>query len=69
LILRERRKELIFRALRWSDLRRLNKETRYRVTLARTINGVVHELKYDSDRYTLQISADVINRTGMPQNP
>lgn len=69
LILRERRKELVFRALRWSDLRRLNKEARYKVTLARTINGVVHELKHDSDRYTLQISADVIDRTGMPQNP
>ncbi|MFN0292529.1 RagB/SusD family nutrient uptake outer membrane protein [Pedobacter helvus] len=69
LVLRERRKELVFRTLRWSDLRRLNKEPRYRVDLIRTINGIAYELKHDSDRYTLQISAEVINRTGMPQNP
>lgn len=69
LVLKERRKELVFRTLRWADLRRLNKEARYRVSLNRTINGVAHELKYDSERYTLQISADVINRAGMPQNP
>lgn len=37
-ILSERRKELVFRNLRWTDIRRLNKEPGYAVTLSRPKN-------------------------------
>jgi len=69
LILMERRKELMFRTLRWSDLKRLNKEPDYAENLTRKINGVVYELKPNGIRYTLQIDGDVIQISGMQQNP
>jgi hypothetical protein len=69
LILMERRKELMFRTLRWSDLKRLNKEPDYAGNLTRKINGVVYELKPNGIRYTLQIDGDVIQISGMQQNP
>ncbi|RZM21064.1 MAG: hypothetical protein EOO88_34385, partial [Pedobacter sp.] len=50
-ILRERRKQLLFRGVRWSDLRRLNRDRRYAVTLAREINGTTYFLAPDDKRY------------------
>ena len=69
LILTERRKELLFRALRWTDLRRLNKEAAFKDTLYRFINGTRYELLPGSDRYTLQIDRNTINISGVAQNP
>ena len=69
LILTERRKELLFRALRWTDLRRLNKEAEFRDTLYRFINGKKYELLPGSDRYTLQIDRNSIDISGLQQNP
>lgn len=66
LILKERRKELLMRGLRWSDLRRLNN-----VDLVRMIDGngtVVANLPINDARYTLLIPADVINVGHIPQN-
>ncbi|QNK61105.1 RagB/SusD family nutrient uptake outer membrane protein [Pedobacter sp. PAMC26386] len=68
IILKEREKELIFRGIRWTDLRRLNKESRFAITLARTINGIIYSLPPDDSRYTLLIPQNVINNTGVPQN-
>ncbi|MCW3074631.1 MAG: RagB/SusD family nutrient uptake outer membrane protein [Flaviaesturariibacter sp.] len=68
-ILVERRKELVFRNLRWSDLRRLNKDPRYRVTLKRVIGNQVYTLEWNSPRYTFPIPDNVIQRSGIPQNP
>ena len=68
LILLERRKELVFRGTRWTDLRRLQNEPGFSVTPKRFINGELYELPPGSNGYTLQIPQTVINLTGIPQN-
>lgn len=68
-ILIERRKELLFRGVRFSDLRRLNKDPEYKVTLSRTVNGVTYTLPPDDPRYILLIPKAVIDATGLQQNP
>lgn len=68
-VLTERRKELPFRGLRWTDLRRLNKEGR-NITLTRRLYGQTYTLPANSDLYTLPVPPDVIgDNPGMIQNP
>lgn len=55
LILLERRKELVGRGLRWSDLRRLNHEDGYSKTLYRYIGGERYELLPRAEFYTFSI--------------
>ncbi len=69
IILNERRKELIFRGIRWSDLRRLNKEPSLQTTLTRTIGATTYTLPPNDLRYTLLIPQIVIDATGFQQNP
>lgn len=69
LALEERRKELIFRNNRWHDLQRLNKEPRFAITLSRTVSGVNYSLPPNDPRYVMPIPINVINISGMPQNP
>lgn len=68
LILTERRKELLFRCLRWMDIKRLNKEGA-NIILQRMENGQVYTLQPNSNKYALPLPTDVINLSGMPQNP
>jgi hypothetical protein len=68
LILSERRKELLDRGLRWTDLRRLNKEGRYAITLTRVINGTTYTLPPNDPRYALPIPDDEIQTSGIQQN-
>jgi len=68
IILTERRKELFFRGLRWTDLRRLNKEG-YNISLTRVLNGQTYQLPPGDLRYTFPIPPDVINLGGIQQNP
>jgi len=69
-ILQERRKELLYRGLRWTDLRRLNKDTRTALPIKRTVQGLgVYELLPNSPRYVYAIPDYVIqDNPGMTQN-
>ncbi|WP_104382175.1 RagB/SusD family nutrient uptake outer membrane protein [Sphingobacterium sp. HMA12] len=68
IILSERRKELLFRGLRWIDLKRLNKEGR-NITIRRQLNGQEYMLPSNDLRYALPIPEDVVELSGMQQNP
>lgn len=68
IIRKERRKELLFRGLRWTDVKRYNREGA-NITLTRTVNGQVFVLPPNDLRYAIAIPEDVIEMTGMPQNP
>jgi tetratricopeptide (TPR) repeat protein len=68
LILTERRKELCFRNLRWTDLRRLNKDSRFQITLTRTINGVTYTLPPNSPKYVLPLDPIETTSGGLQQN-
>lgn len=59
LVLRERRKELLFRGLRWTDLRRLNQEGND-ITLVRNINGHTQTLSPDDPRWIWPFPPDVL---------
>ncbi|WP_345949031.1 RagB/SusD family nutrient uptake outer membrane protein [Mucilaginibacter sp. PAMB04274] len=69
LILNERRKELIFRALRWTDLRRLNQEADLRITLKRNLGSALYQLPPQDLRYVFLIPQEVITTSGIAQNP
>lgn len=68
-ILKERRKELPLRGLRWTDLRRLNQEARFQTTPERIINGFTYSLAPESNRYVLPIPLQEIQLSGIAQNP
>lgn len=69
IILQERRKELIFRGIRWSDLRRLNTDPRFAVTLTRIEKGQTYTLLPNSPRYVLPIPGDELLYNHIQQNP
>lgn len=67
-ILLERRKELINRGLRWTDLRRLNLEEPFKQTLSREIEGITYKLLPNDKKYAFPIPDREIQLTGMLQN-
>jgi hypothetical protein len=69
LIITERRKELVDRGLRWTDLRRLNLDTRFAVTLNRVINGQHYTLAANDNRYVFPIPNNELLESGIQQNP
>lgn len=70
LILNERRKELMFKGLRLFDLKRLNRESRYRKTVTHVYQGETHRLGPESNRYVLPIPLNVIEiNPTVTQNP
>jgi tetratricopeptide (TPR) repeat protein len=60
IILMERRKELLYRGLRWADLRRLNKQPATAITLIRVVNGQTYTLPPNDLRYVYPIPDKVL---------
>lgn len=70
LVLQERRKELVARGLRWTDLRRLNLEERWQKTLERVdADGKTYSLPPNDLRYTFPIPEIEVQASGIAQNP
>ena len=71
IILTERRKELFTNQgiLRWVDLRRLNLDPQFAVTLKHTIGGKVYTLPPNDNRYVYPIPDNEIQNDNIQQNP
>jgi tetratricopeptide (TPR) repeat protein len=67
-ILRERRKSLLFRDIRWMDLRRLNSDPVFAIELKRELNGETFTLAPKSPKYTFPIPDDEIRLNKVIQN-
>lgn len=68
-ILEERRKELPFTGqIRWQDLRRLNKDSRFAKTLVRKVNGVLYQLPPNDKKYVYPFPQNEIRLAGIQQN-
>ncbi|QES88077.1 RagB/SusD family nutrient uptake outer membrane protein [Rhizosphaericola mali] len=67
-LLSERRKELVFRGVRWSDLRRLNQQSAFKSTLQRTINGLSYSLPPGDPRFAMPIPNEEIKLNEITQN-
>ena len=67
-VLAERRKELITRGTRWSDLKRLNLDGRFAVTLRRRLDNVDYQLPPKDKRYAFPIPMVEIEAHNLQQN-
>ncbi|MCE7054722.1 RagB/SusD family nutrient uptake outer membrane protein [Algoriphagus sp. AGSA1] len=67
-ILLERRKELVGRGTRWSDLRRLNQEAIWAKSVQRDVGGIIYNLEPTSAAYVYPIPDQEILRSGIEQN-
>lgn len=67
-VLNERRKELIFRGLRWMDIKRLNKEGAG-ISLSRTVDNKDYKLNANSSGFALPLPDNLLILTSMEQNP
>jgi tetratricopeptide (TPR) repeat protein len=67
-ILDARRKELVFRDLRWIDIKRVNKQSPS-IVLQRIINAQNVVLMPNDNRFALPLPSDVVLLAGMAQNP
>ncbi|UIR57334.1 RagB/SusD family nutrient uptake outer membrane protein [Sphingobacterium sp. SRCM116780] len=69
LIWKEKRRELVMRASRWEDLKRLNKSGEHPITLQRIIEGVTYKLTPHDAKYVMPIPDYVVNMSKIDQNP
>lgn len=68
-ILQERQKELAYRSgIRWSDLRRLNQDSRYVKAIKRVLNSITYTLAPAEKRYAFMVPVSVVQMTGITQN-
>ena len=68
IILRERRKELVGRGLRWMDIRRLNQEGA-NISITRKVGDELYQLLPGDARFTSQIPQVLVLDYGYVQNP
>ncbi|WP_367209888.1 RagB/SusD family nutrient uptake outer membrane protein [Sphingobacterium sp. R2] len=69
-VMQERRREFMFRMLRWWDMRRLKDDTRFQKTYTRTFGGITFTLAPNSNRYVFRIAQYEINLSPeIVQNP
>lgn len=68
-VLQERRKELVGRGLRWLDMRRLPVADGGAVSFTRLYQGSAVVLAAGSPQFTFLIPQEVIERSGIAQNP
>src|SRR5690606_14171524 len=68
IVLLERRKELVYRSLRWTDLRRLNRDVRFATTLTRTLDATEYSIGPGDPRYVYPIPFQEISLSGIAQN-
>jgi len=66
-VLNERRKELIFRSTRWSDLRRLNLEGA-NISLKRVVEGTSYTLSPNDNRWVWLIPSEIMALNNWTQN-
>lgn len=66
-ILVERKKELLFRGLRWIDIKRLN-ESGSQISLTRKLGANIHTLQAGDPKYVLPIPDYVVQINGINQN-
>lgn len=66
-VLEERRKELVWRGLRWHDIKRYNRDG-YNITLTRTLGGQTYTLPPNDPRFVFPIPDDEIEYSGITQN-
>ncbi|RQP14144.1 MAG: RagB/SusD family nutrient uptake outer membrane protein [Chryseobacterium sp.] len=64
----ERKKELLFRGIRWMDLKRYNRDGAG-INLSRTVLGKTYTLPANDPRWAIALPEDIVAQTGMPQNP
>lgn len=68
-VLEERRKELVFRGLRWLDMRRLSSKDGGFTTLERVMEDKIYRItKEELDKFAFSIPQEVIELSGIPQN-
>ena len=67
-VLKERRKELLFRGLRWYDLKRLNRDGAG-IEMTRRVGDQWRVFLPNDLRYALPLPEDIIALSGMEQNP
>jgi tetratricopeptide (TPR) repeat protein len=69
LVLKERRKSLFRRGIRWTDLKRLNLDPSNQITLVKILGGQTYTLPPNDLRYVFPIPDDEIRGSGIEQNP
>lgn len=68
IVLRERRKEMVFKGVRWMDLKRLNRDRNTATVLYRHLGDDMFELVPGSANYVFPIPPGVIQMAGIEQS-
>ncbi|MBD1427041.1 RagB/SusD family nutrient uptake outer membrane protein [Sphingobacterium arenae] len=66
-VLEERRKELVWRGIRWHDIKRYNRDG-HNITLTRSLGGQTYTLPANDPRFVFPIPDDEIEYSGVTQN-